>query len=304
MIKINYNSDFKLTEKTEEGFAGVSFAFVYTTNSGTYTASYDGTTYTNCKRNEDGSVTVIFNHHGLGPGRLKVRREFFVPDGDFPDGVYNTVSNDITDVMLVEGKTEGFDVEETFRPPYVVEGGGGIVSVEIVDSLDSDASDKALSARQGKVLKGMIPTKVSELENDEGYITEIPEEYATKEDVNTAIENNKEVFAAIYGKTTYNEILEAYNAGKAIVCNGTSSVYVLSFVQKEAFHFASHYSEFYYTATCTSSNTWHSRSMGVGNSLTPNDDKTATINIAGKSAIVPTKEYIDNLIINTLNTEV
>lgn len=43
-----------------------------------------------------------------------------------------------------------------------------VVSVEIVDNLDSDATDKALSARQGKELKGMIPTKVSELENDEG----------------------------------------------------------------------------------------------------------------------------------------
>lgn len=177
-------------------------------------------------------------------------------------------------------------------------------SVDIINDLTTGGADKALSAEQGKVLKGMIPAKVSELENDEGYITEIPEEYAMKEDVNTAIENNKEVFVATYGKTTYNEILEAYNAGKAIVCNGTPSVYVLSFVQKDAFHFASHYSEFYYVATCTISNTWHNRSIGLGSSLTPNEDNTATIKIAGKSATVPTKEYVDNLITNTLNTEV
>jgi hypothetical protein len=186
MIKINYESDFKLTEKFEERLVGIPFKFVYATNSGTYTASYDGEAYTNCKRNEDGSITIIFNKHGLGVGKLKVRREFFVPDEDFPDGVYNIVSNDTTDIMLVEGKTDNTDVEEEFNPPYI-EGGGEVVSVEIVDSLDSDASDKALSARQGKELKGMIPTKVSGLENDEGYITEIPEGYATKDDVSEAI---------------------------------------------------------------------------------------------------------------------
>lgn len=32
-----------------------------------------------------------------------------------------------------------------------------------------------------------VPTKVSELENDEGYITEIPDNLATKEEVSEAI---------------------------------------------------------------------------------------------------------------------
>lgn len=67
-----------------------------------------------------------------------------------------------------------------------------IESVEVVDNLESDATDKALSARQGKELKGMIPTKVSELENDEGYITEIPEGYATKEDVSEAVSGKQD----------------------------------------------------------------------------------------------------------------
>jgi frataxin-like iron-binding protein CyaY len=187
MIKINYESDFKLTEKTEERFVDVPFTFTYTTNSGIYTASYKGDVYTRCKRNEDGSITVIFNDHGLGVGKLKVRREFFIPDTDFPDGVYNIVSNDTTDIILVEGKTDNTDVEEEFHPPY-----NTIIDVEVVDNLDSDASDKALSARQGGVLKGMIPTKVSGLENDEGYITEIPDNIATKEDVNEAVSGKQD----------------------------------------------------------------------------------------------------------------
>lgn len=527
MIKINYESDFKLTEKTEEQrFANVPFKFVYSTSSVIYTALYDGHKYVNCKPNSDHSVTVIFNNHGLGVGKLKVRREFFIPDGDFPDGVYNVVSNDPTDVMLVEGKTEGFDVEETFRPPYVVSEGslvpievvdsldsdasdkalsanqgrilnehinvvttdveeinesikdinetleyanatikentnnitanaeeitktkanldalegivaekadaskvnhietevqkntdaisnntarlvvlegdgegsiketvakgiaevvanapedlntlkevadyiasdktkaneiekaisdlevkdtqledsikanaeailskqplltgdefktingqnvmgegnieieGSGVSVEVVDNLDSDATDKALSARQGKVLKGMIPTKVSELENDEGYITEIPDEYATKEGVSTAIANNKEVFVATYGKTTYDEILEAYNVGKAVIVNHNNLQYHLSLVTTYAVQFFSHDDMRVYIIQCQSTNIWTSTTYRNDGSVTNHNDKTATIEIAGKSATVPTKEYVDNLIINTLNTEV
>jgi len=53
----------------------------------------------------------------------------------------------------------------------------GKVSVDdIVDSLTSTATNKPLSAKQGKVLKDMVdgivvPTKVSELTNDSGYLT-------------------------------------------------------------------------------------------------------------------------------------
>lgn len=53
----------------------------------------------------------------------------------------------------------------------------GKVSVDdIVDNLTSTAANKPLSAKQGKALKEMIdgivvPTKVSELTNDAGYLT-------------------------------------------------------------------------------------------------------------------------------------
>jgi hypothetical protein len=36
-------------------------------------------------------------------------------------------------------------------------------------------------------VEGKVPTKVSELENDKGYITEIPDNLATKEEVSGAI---------------------------------------------------------------------------------------------------------------------
>jgi uncharacterized protein (DUF2344 family) len=188
---------------------------VYATNSGTYTASYDGHKYVNCKPNSDHSITVIFNNHGLGVGKLRVRREFFIPDGDFPDGVYNVVSNDTTDVILVEGKTEGFDVEETFRPPYVVSE-GSLVPIEVVDSLDSDASDKALSANQGRILNERINVVTTDVEEINESIKDINEtlEYANatiKENTNSITSNAEEI-----NKTKANlDALEGVVAEKA-----------------------------------------------------------------------------------------
>lgn len=66
----------------------------------------------------------------------------------------------------------------------------GKVSVDdIVDSLTSTATNKPLSAKQGKVLKEMIdgivvPTKVSQLTNDAGYLTE-HQDISGKQDVIT-----------------------------------------------------------------------------------------------------------------------
>lgn len=51
------------------------------------------------------------------------------------------------------------------------EGNIELPKVDVINNLTDGGTDKALSAEQGKELKGMIPTKVSELENDEGYIT-------------------------------------------------------------------------------------------------------------------------------------
>jgi len=53
----------------------------------------------------------------------------------------------------------------------------GKVSVaDIVDNLTSSATNKPLSAKQGKILKGLIddiviPTNVSAFTNDVGYLT-------------------------------------------------------------------------------------------------------------------------------------
>ena len=60
-----------------------------------------------------------------------------------------------------------------------------INKTDIVDNLNTNATDKVLSSAQGVALKALIdaitiPTKVSELTNDKGYLTAIPNEYVTE----------------------------------------------------------------------------------------------------------------------------
>ena len=60
---------------------------------------------------------------------------------------------------------------------------------DIINNLTSNVTNKPLSAAQGVVLKALIdaitvPTKVSELTNDSGYLTSIPSEYVTETELN------------------------------------------------------------------------------------------------------------------------
>lgn len=80
---------------------------------------------------------------------------------------------------------------------------GKVGVADIVNNLTTNVENKPLSAAQGVVLKELIdtilnnlsnyamktsiPTKVSQLQNDKGYLTDVPSGYATEEYVNEAL---------------------------------------------------------------------------------------------------------------------
>ena len=118
-MNIHYQSDFKLREVTKGPNDTVPFKFTYWTwKNAEYVASFDGHTYTNCKRMEDGSLLIAFDNHKLRPGRLMVKREYMIPDTDFKDETYNSVSYDFTGVVLTE-RTESADVSIDVIPGYM-----------------------------------------------------------------------------------------------------------------------------------------------------------------------------------------
>ncbi len=104
-MKINYKSDFKLTEVSSSD-EDLTTPFKYTYNGSTipglvYEVWFDGSTYKNCRRLDDGSLLVIFDNHKLSPGHLNVVREYFLTDTDFCDGVCNRIINDRLDIILI-----------------------------------------------------------------------------------------------------------------------------------------------------------------------------------------------------------
>ena len=89
MQKLNlcYKSDFKITEKCDAGYA-MRFRFLYYvgTPAKAFVACFDGENYENCHLNEDGTLTVCFDDHGLGIGTLMVERRYYFDDGQYQTG--------------------------------------------------------------------------------------------------------------------------------------------------------------------------------------------------------------------------
>lgn len=144
-IKINHLSDFIVTEHfKKEEHTGVPFRYTYFTRQAQYVASWDGEKYINCKRKADGSITIAFDAHHLGIGRLRVMREYFIPDINFADGIRNEVYVEDTDILLVNGESDRLSVDMEVVAPYI--------QLQIVDALTDTSPTKALSANQGRVL--------------------------------------------------------------------------------------------------------------------------------------------------------
>jgi hypothetical protein len=110
MRTINYESDFKIIEGFKDGSSilAAPFRFTYYTkvSMGVYVAEYNGSEFVNCHPSEDGRVIVPFDSPKLGMGVLMVKREFFLNDSDFNDGICNLVSVEPTGITLDKGATD------------------------------------------------------------------------------------------------------------------------------------------------------------------------------------------------------
>ena len=152
MHRINYKSDFKLREETKNIDTSVPFKFTYKTWSEPFfIASFDGHTYTNCKRMPDGKLMVIFNDHKLKPGKLLVMREYFLSDKDFSDGECHHVSYEDTGIELSLGKSDKIDVTIQVYPNYQKGEKGDKLTFkdltpEDIAQLQKPASDAAIIA--------------------------------------------------------------------------------------------------------------------------------------------------------------
>ena len=107
MYEVNYMSDFTLEEKGKEcyGWGQVPFRFTYYTEGvDTFVAEYDGKEWKNCRADGD-VLLVFFDGHHLPMGTLNVRREYFIENADYADGVQTLRSTERLDVALTRGGT-------------------------------------------------------------------------------------------------------------------------------------------------------------------------------------------------------
>ena len=164
MKNINYLSDFKIKEKTDRVDQSVLFVFLYyVTPTKRYEASFDGSVYKNCYRNEDGTLTVVFDKHGLDPGKLKVERKYYLNYNDFTNGVCIKVSVEDTGINLVTGKTDKLDVEISVIPPYLKGDKGDSLTWE---SLTEDEKDVLVQELGQEINAELIVTSDTSDTND------------------------------------------------------------------------------------------------------------------------------------------
>lgn len=126
--KKQYQSDFalRLTLKQLSGqavstFPDCDFDLVFTCGGKSYTCSRKSGEYYNCEMNTDGTLTCVFDNHGLLTGKLKVEAYFYTPDTLYPDGTKKSVLPQDTGIELVMcggEDTVEFDIDTVM--PYAI----------------------------------------------------------------------------------------------------------------------------------------------------------------------------------------
>lgn len=164
MRTINYESDFKIIEGFKDGSSilAAPFRFSYYTkvSRGVYVAEYNGNEFVNCHPSDDGRVIVPFDSPKLGMGVLMVKREFFLNDSDYKDGICNLVSVESTGITLDKGATDDVgEVQNEVLAFYntIGSGGGGTSLVEVTDNPKEIPADNtiAINTSNGKVFFGI-----------------------------------------------------------------------------------------------------------------------------------------------------
>ena len=117
--RVNYESDFTLMLKpvdaegnATDAFPSGDFEIVFTCGGRKYSCSRKGDRYTNCRLNDDGTLTVVFDSHNLLPGVLRMKMFLHLPNALYPDGEQTLVGGCIAlGVELVACGGDDFTTE-------------------------------------------------------------------------------------------------------------------------------------------------------------------------------------------------
>ncbi|MBQ7852590.1 MAG: hypothetical protein IJ342_06955 [Muribaculaceae bacterium] len=196
MKRINYKSDFdfiaKLTaknangESVEVGYPDYDFELIITSGATaiplrSFVASVIGGVVKNCY-NDNGLLHVVCNNHNLNVGQLAIEFKSYIPNRIYPDGIQTIVTTQAMDIELVSTDSNTDTVETELQLPIHVMGEGG--SPDLSKYLTKAYAEEVYAKTED------IPTEVSELKNDAGYITkddipsvELPDNLVTMDEL-------------------------------------------------------------------------------------------------------------------------
>lgn len=162
---IFYKTDFALRERSEVGYS-VPFRFKYwaAAPSRCFEASFDGTTFTNCRLDNNGDLIIGFDNHNMGCGTLMVARTYYLNNQDFADGVCDEAIAPVP-VVIVENDEHGTEQKFTIRLSLHGESAIDATSVVLPYYAKGDPGE---SAYQIAVEHGYVGTEEEWLESLHG----------------------------------------------------------------------------------------------------------------------------------------
>lgn len=219
MIFKNYQSDFEFYQELRNGqnisVAPFELTYYIPGKEQKLIASFDGESYTNCRPDGNGIVVVVdYSQVQLGIGALRCTSRYFLDNSDYPDGTCEPVSDFEVGITLHRGESDDVDsLVATPLPSYHVirtggGGGGEIPNGSVTEYKLSNGAVSTSKIKDGAVTmaklsdevknkfnqgsgfsgdyndlknKPTIPTNVSQLTNDKGYITDIADDSITEE---------------------------------------------------------------------------------------------------------------------------
>ena len=170
--------------------------------------------------------------------------ENFFPEGTTYDNYL--ITDSILNAEINQVKEEKYTKPQT-----------GIPSTDLAEAVQTSLgkADTALQQHQDISGKEDKSNKVTSWQSTPDN-THYPSEKLVKD----SIDGVDKVFVATYGSTTYQQIVDAYNAGKSVfcVCASVPGILTLSYVTPSQVGFFKVYSPYYYFANCMyNGSTWN-----------------------------------------------
>jgi hypothetical protein len=132
-----------------------------------------------------------------------------------------------------------------------------------------------------------LSENVTELSAEVGGLSERIDKLPTAE---------SSVFEAVYGETTYNEIIEAHNEGKIVICEYDVWVCRLTKIQATQVMLQASADNSVTRLTCNTKGQWSVGTSSTLHNLKQLDNGNVEITINTKTAEVATPQYVENLL--------